>query len=83
MYIFSERYDFKDEEVGYVIKTKDDINERLTSSIILEDFVPTITYVYKSQAFKEFEASVHKLIEGFIQRKFKEAESTFNKGKCT
>ncbi|XP_060566932.1 uncharacterized protein LOC132725768 [Ruditapes philippinarum] len=79
MYINSERYDFKDEEVGFVIKTKDDVNEKLTSSMILEDLVPATTYMYKSQAFKELEASVHKMIEGVIWKKFKEAESTFNK----
>ncbi|XP_060575560.1 steroid 17-alpha-hydroxylase/17,20 lyase-like isoform X1 [Ruditapes philippinarum] len=78
MFTSSERYDFKDEEVSYIIKTKDDVNEKL-ASMILEDFVPVLTYVYKSQAFKELEASVHQMIEGFLRRKFKEAESTFNK----
>jgi hypothetical protein len=82
MFTSSERYDFKDEEVSYIIKTKDDVNEKL-ALMILEDFVPVLTYVYKSQAFKELEASVHQMIEGFIRRKFKEAESTFKKGVYT
>jgi hypothetical protein len=74
------RYDFKDKEVSYILKAEDEINDKFATGV-LEDFVPGLKYVYKTEAFKEMEVFTNEMIEGFIRRKYKEAESTFNKGK--
>ncbi|XP_060564491.1 steroid 17-alpha-hydroxylase/17,20 lyase-like [Ruditapes philippinarum] len=75
---FGGKYDFKDKEVSYILKAEDEINDKFATGI-LEDFVPGLKYVYKTQAFKEMEVFTNEVIEGFIRRKYKEAESTFNK----
>ncbi|XP_060566927.1 steroid 17-alpha-hydroxylase/17,20 lyase-like [Ruditapes philippinarum] len=77
---FGGKYDFKDEEVRYILKVEDDMNERFSTGV-MEDFIPGLQYVYKTRGFKEVEEFTHHVMEGFLRRKYKEAESTFNKDK--
>jgi hypothetical protein len=78
MLIFS-RYDFNDKEFSHLLKMEDVLIKKITEGVP-EDFIPGLRYVYKSKAFKELEGLKDCLIEGFIRRKYKERESTFNKG---
>jgi hypothetical protein len=61
---------------------EDDMNERFSTGV-MEDFIPGLQYVYKTRGFKEVEEFTHHVMEGFMRRKYKEAESTFNKGLYT
>ncbi|XP_060572065.1 steroid 17-alpha-hydroxylase/17,20 lyase-like [Ruditapes philippinarum] len=75
---FGEKYDFNDKEFSHLLKMEDVLIKKITEGVP-EDFIPGLRYVYKSKAFKELEGLKDCLIEGFIRRKYKESESTFNK----
>jgi hypothetical protein len=62
-----------------LLKMQDEVVENFNAGT-LEDFIPGLRYVYKSKSYKELERLKDCLIEGFIRRKYKERESTFNKG---
>ena len=61
------------------MKAEDEINEKIGGTFV-ENHVPGLHYVYKSQGFKELEAYGKIIMEDFTRKKFKEAESTFNRG---
>ncbi|XP_053404456.1 steroid 17-alpha-hydroxylase/17,20 lyase-like [Mercenaria mercenaria] len=75
---FGGKYDFKDKEVSYILESEDTFNEKLGGGT-WEDIFPPLRYVYKTALFKEVEAFTDQVLERFIKKKFKEAESTFNK----
>ena len=73
------RYDFEDKEVSYLLKAGDELDHKFSDGV-LEDIIPGLKYVYKTQAMKETEEFAKVLLEDFMRRKFKEVESSFDKG---
>ncbi|XP_053400359.1 steroid 17-alpha-hydroxylase/17,20 lyase-like isoform X2 [Mercenaria mercenaria] len=75
---YGGKYEFKDKEVQYILETGDEFTEKLGAGT-WEDIFPPLRHVYKTALFKDVEAITDQLMERFIRKKFKEAESTFSK----
>ncbi|XP_053404200.1 steroid 17-alpha-hydroxylase/17,20 lyase-like isoform X2 [Mercenaria mercenaria] len=75
---FGGTYDFKDKEVQYIHEKEEYVLKELGMGA-LEDFIPGLKYVYKSNTFKIVEEFVKDIIDGFITNKLREAEKTFDK----
>ncbi|XP_045200320.2 steroid 17-alpha-hydroxylase/17,20 lyase-like [Mercenaria mercenaria] len=75
---FGGKYNFKDKEVKYIIEKEENMLKELGIGA-LEDFIPGLKYVYKSNTFKNVEKFVKDVPDGYITNKLREAEKTFDK----
>ena len=72
-------YEFNDKEVNTLIEKEDELLDVFKYGC-LEDFVPGLRYVYKTNVFKQVEEFTKLMIDGFIQKKFLEEEKSFDRG---
>ncbi|WAR13178.1 CP17A-like protein [Mya arenaria] len=77
---FGGKYGFEDKEVNYILEQEDRLIKEFASGT-LEDFLPFIRHVYKSQGFRLLEDFHQNLIVDFIGKKYHAEKKTFKKDK--
>ncbi|XP_060575779.1 steroid 17-alpha-hydroxylase/17,20 lyase-like [Ruditapes philippinarum] len=75
---FGGKYTFQDKEVHYMLEKEDIFLQRFGIGAI-EDFVPGLRYVYKSDITKFLEEFTKEVFDLYFSKKLKEAEETFDK----
>ncbi|XP_053403580.1 cytochrome P450 1A1-like [Mercenaria mercenaria] len=75
---FGGKYAFKNSEVSQVLHKRDVFIEQFGIGA-WEDFVPGLRHVYKTDVFKRLEIFTQDMMEDFMRRKLKLAETTFSK----
>lgn len=75
---FGGKYNFNDKEMNYIFNRRDAIIKKYGPGV-WEDFIPGLKYVYKTDAFKDFERFVKEMMEDFLRKRLKEAEATYEK----
>ena len=73
------RYDFDNKEIQGLLNMDDEFSE-YSKYGFLEDFVPGLRYVYKTNAYRKLEVFTKEVIENFMERKFREEEKSFDRG---
>ncbi|WAR13111.1 CP17A-like protein [Mya arenaria] len=70
---------FEDKEVNFILEQEDLLLSDGLASGTLEDFLPPIRHVYKSQGFRRLEEFYKDIIEDFIEKKYYEEKKTFKR----
>ncbi|XP_052815704.1 steroid 17-alpha-hydroxylase/17,20 lyase-like [Mya arenaria] len=76
---FGGSYVFEDKEVNFILEQEDLLLSDGLASGTLEDFLPPIRHVYKSQGFRRLEQFYKDIIEDFIGKKYYEEKKTFKR----
>ncbi|XP_060557494.1 steroid 17-alpha-hydroxylase/17,20 lyase-like isoform X2 [Ruditapes philippinarum] len=75
---FGGKYNFQDKEVHYMLE-KEDIFLHTIGFGSIEDFIPGLRYVYKSDITKFLEEFTKEVFDFYFSKKLQEAKETFDK----